>query len=165
MHWIAPILAGIPFGAGNAAVFIYATSYLVHSYDFYAASALAGNAVLRSAMGATLPLAGPSMYAKLGAHWAGTLLGLLEAICIPIPFIFYKYGHKIRERSTLIRQMREDKEKQDRRRKRAEDKIRRKAEAEPGVGPGMETAAAVSEGIEIEKDLEKGEIESEVSKS
>lgn len=78
VHWIAPILAGIPFGAGNAAVFIYASNYLVSSYDIYAASALAGNAVLRSAMGATLPLAGPSMYRALGAHWAGTLLGLLE---------------------------------------------------------------------------------------
>lgn len=78
VHYIAPILAGIPFGAGNAAVFIYASNYLVSSYDIYAASALAGNAVLRSAMGATLPLAGPSMYKALGAHWAGTLLGLLE---------------------------------------------------------------------------------------
>lgn len=77
---------------GNAAVFIYATNYLVHSYDIYAASALAGNAVLRSFMGATLPLAGPAMYKALGAHWAGTLLGLLEVICIPIPFIFCKWN-------------------------------------------------------------------------
>ncbi len=86
VHWIAPIIAGVPFGAGNAAVFIYASNYLVSSYDIYAASALAGNAVLRSMMGATLPLAGPSMYRTLGANWAGTLLGLLEAACIPIPF-------------------------------------------------------------------------------
>ena len=85
VHWILPILAGVPFGAGNGAVFIYASSYLVHSYDIYAASALAGNAVLRSVMGATLPLAGPAMYQNLGPHWAGTLLGLLEVICIPIP--------------------------------------------------------------------------------
>jgi hypothetical protein len=62
VHWIAPILAGIPFGAGNCGVFIYASNYLVHSYGIYAASALAGNAVLRSAMGGALPLAGPKMY-------------------------------------------------------------------------------------------------------
>lgn len=61
VHWIAPIIAGIPFGAGNCGVFIYASNYLVHSYGIYAASALAGNAVLRSAMGGTLPLAGPAM--------------------------------------------------------------------------------------------------------
>lgn len=51
-----PILAGIPFGAGNGGVFIYASNYLVQSYGIYAASALAGNAVLRSVLGATLPL-------------------------------------------------------------------------------------------------------------
>lgn len=61
VHWIAPLLSGIPFGAGNAAIFIYASSYLIHSYGIYAASALAGNAVLRSAMGGALPLAGPKM--------------------------------------------------------------------------------------------------------
>lgn len=61
VHWIAPLLAGIPFGAGNCGVFIYASNYLVYSYGIYAASALAGNAVLRSAMGGALPLAGPKM--------------------------------------------------------------------------------------------------------
>jgi len=33
VHWIAPILAGVPFGAGNGAVFIYASAYLVQCYD------------------------------------------------------------------------------------------------------------------------------------
>ena len=32
VHWIWPILAGIPFGAGTTAAFIYATNYLSQSY-------------------------------------------------------------------------------------------------------------------------------------
>lgn len=36
VHWIVPILAGVPFGMGNCAVFIYATNYLVYSYNIYA---------------------------------------------------------------------------------------------------------------------------------
>ena len=32
VHWIWPILAGIPFGAGNTGVFIYASNYLAQSY-------------------------------------------------------------------------------------------------------------------------------------
>lgn len=155
-HWILPILAGIPFGMGNCGVFIYATNYLVHSYDIYAASALAGNAVLRSVMGATLPLAGPAMYKALGPHWAGTLLGLLEVICIPIPFVFYRYGWKIRQKSALISSMREDKERSDAKRSRAHDKASKRAEAEAQAGAGMETGAAVAETLVIEKDLEKG---------
>ncbi|KAI7337383.1 MFS general substrate transporter [Hortaea werneckii] len=126
--WIVPILAGVPFGMGNCAVFIYASNYLVYSYDIYAASALAGNAVLRSIMGATMPLAGAAMYATLGARWAGTLLAILEAICIPIPFVFYRYGWKIRQKSKLIRKMRADKERQIEKRRRYEGKVEVKRE-------------------------------------
>lgn len=116
VHWIWPILAGIPFGAGNTAVFIYASNYLAHSYGIYAASALAGNSIVRSFLGGTLPLAGPAMYEKLNPHWAGTLLGLAQVAIIPIPVVFYKYGHKIRKKSVLIQNMQKDKVKLDGRR-------------------------------------------------
>jgi hypothetical protein len=138
--WAASIAAGIPFGAGNAGVFIYASNYLVHSYGIYAASAMAGNAVIRSLLGGTLPLAGPAMYRALGPNWAGTLLGLLEVIIIPIPFVFYKYGHRIRENSALIREMRENEERQERKRRRAEERMKKgklnekKKEMETQVG-------------------------------
>jgi hypothetical protein len=120
IHWIWSILAGIPFGAGNTIVFIYATSYMASCYGIYSASALAGNSVIRSFIGGTLPLAGPSMYTSLTPQWAGTLLGLLEVVLIPIPFVFYKWGKPIRQRSRLIRQMREDQERIDRRTRRLE---------------------------------------------
>ncbi len=116
IHWALPIAAGIPFGAGNTAVFIYASNYLVHSYGIYAASAMAGNSLVRSLLGGTLPLAGPALYRALGANWAGTLLGVLEILIIPIPFVFYRYGAKIRTRSALIRAMREDQERAERKR-------------------------------------------------
>ncbi|KAL2681846.1 major facilitator superfamily domain-containing protein [Phyllosticta citricarpa] len=108
--WWWPILAGIPFGAGNCTVFIYASNFLASTYGVFAASALAGNSVLRSVMGGVLPLAGPSLYNTLGPHWAGTLLGLLEVLLIPIPFVFYRYGGRIRQRSKLIAEMQRDME-------------------------------------------------------
>ncbi|KAK8178108.1 major facilitator superfamily domain-containing protein [Phyllosticta citrichinensis] len=108
--WWWPILAGIPFGAGNCTVFIYSSNFLASTYGVFAASALAGNSVLRSVMGGVLPLAGPAMYNSLGPHWAGTLLGLLEVLLIPIPFVFYRYGARIRQRSRLIADMRRDME-------------------------------------------------------
>lgn len=125
IHWSISIAAGIPFGCGNGAVFIYASNYLVHSYGIYAASAMAGNAVMRSFMGGTLPLAGPAMYRALGPNWAATLLGLLEVAIIPIPVVFYKYGHKIREKSSLIREMRENEERQEKKRQRAQERAQR----------------------------------------
>ncbi len=58
------------------------------------------------------------MYDKLGAHWAGTLLGLVQIAIIPIPVIFWKYGHRIRMKSALISSMRVDEDRREAKRKR-----------------------------------------------
>ncbi|KAI0123642.1 polyamine transporter 3 [Xylariales sp. AK1849] len=151
IHWAIPIAFGIPFGAGNTISFIYGSNYLAGAYGIYAASALAGNAVTRSIFGGTLPLAGPSMYGKLTPQWAGTLLGLLEVAMIPIPIIFYKYGESIRAKSPIIRQMREDTEKNERRAERAH--TRKAKQAEHAAGHGAQDKAA---GGPLEHDVEKG---------
>jgi len=39
------------------------------------------------------------MYESLGTQWATSILGFVAAAMIPIPFVFYRYGPKIRERS------------------------------------------------------------------
>ncbi|KAG5984864.1 hypothetical protein E4U55_002791 [Claviceps digitariae] len=113
IHWAVPIAFGIPFGCGNTISFVYGSNYLAGAYGIYAASALAGNAVIRSIFGGTLPLAGPKMYALLTPQWAGTLLGLLEVAMIPIPFVFWRYGGRIRARSRTIRLLREEQERYD----------------------------------------------------
>jgi MFS family permease len=109
VHWVWPILAGVPIGAGNIAVFIYATTHLANTYDLYAASALASNTVVRSVLGGVLPLIRSRLYQSLGANWASAFLGFLQIVIIPIPFVFYKYGDRIRKRSSLIANIREEK--------------------------------------------------------
>lgn len=125
--WAAPIAFGIPFGAGNSMSFIYGSNYLAGSYGIYAASALAGNAVLRSIFGGVLPLAGPKMFSALSPQWAGTILGLMEVVIIPIPFILWRYGGKIRAKSRVIRQLREDQDKLDEKRARGLARMERRA--------------------------------------
>ncbi|KAH8595280.1 major facilitator superfamily domain-containing protein [Bisporella sp. PMI_857] len=133
IHWVWPILAGIPFGAGNCLVFVYSASYIAGCYGIYSASALAGNAVIRSTLGGTLPLAGALMYKAMTPRWAGTFLGLVQVILIPIPWAFYKYGDKIRSKSPLIRQMREDQEKSEARAARAKNLAERKRAQDNGA--------------------------------
>ncbi|CAE7203653.1 unnamed protein product [Rhizoctonia solani] len=99
VHYIVPIIAGVPFGAGMLFVFTSVISYLIDSYTLYAASALAANAVLRSIMGAVFPLFTPSMYASLGDQWACMIFAFLALVCTPIPFLFYRFGPAIRARS------------------------------------------------------------------
>ena len=38
------------------------------------------------------------MYEDLGLHWAASIPAFLSLMCVPMPFVFWKYGHKIRAR-------------------------------------------------------------------
>lgn len=99
IHWIAPVIAGAPFGLGMILIFTSVLSYLIDSYLLYAASALAGNAVARSLLGAVFPLFSAQMYEGLGFRWASGLLAFLALACAPMPFLFYKYGPALRAKS------------------------------------------------------------------
>lgn len=91
-----------------------ASTHLTKSYSdvVFAASALAANAVLRSLFGAVFPLFTPYMYEGLGIHWASSVPAFMALACLPFPFLFYKYGEKIRmkckyaaEASKVLQQM------------------------------------------------------------
>lgn len=95
-HWISGIIAGIPFGLGLVPLFLGITSYLTDCYGQYAASALAANAVLRSLFGAAFPLFARQMYERLGTPWATSLLGFLALFMAPLPWVFYRFGPRLR---------------------------------------------------------------------
>ncbi len=39
------------------------------------------------------------MFQGIGVNWAGTLLGCVALILVPIPVVFYKFGARIRQNS------------------------------------------------------------------
>ena len=73
-----------------------AANYLVDVFTVHAASAMAANTVLRSAFAAIIPLAGPTMYRQLGYGWGASVLGFISLTCVPIPFLFLRYGEWLR---------------------------------------------------------------------
>lgn len=97
IHWIVCIIAGAPFGFGMVLVFLSIMNYLIDAYTIFAASVLAANSVLRSCFGAAFPLFTTYMYQNLGIHWASSIPAFLALACVPFPFLFYKYGPKIRQ--------------------------------------------------------------------
>ncbi|KAK9429792.1 major facilitator superfamily domain-containing protein [Lipomyces doorenjongii] len=99
VHFVVPIIAGVPFGFGLILVFSGVFTYLVEAYRPYAASALAANGFLRSSFAAVFPLISIPMYDNLGYAWASALLGFLCLGCMPFPFLFYKFGPYLRKRS------------------------------------------------------------------
>jgi len=99
VHWIVPTLSGLFTGFGLLCIFLQLLNYLVDAYLMFAASAIAANTFLRSFAGAGFPLFATYMFNGMGIQWASTLLGCVAAALVPIPIIFYKYGHVIRARS------------------------------------------------------------------
>ncbi|EDN94282.1 hypothetical protein SS1G_10155 [Sclerotinia sclerotiorum 1980 UF-70] len=99
IHWIVPTLSGLLTGFGLLAIFLQSLNYLVDAYLMFAASAIAANTFLRSLAGAGFPLFSQYMFKALGINWAGTLLGCVALVLVPIPVCFYIYGERIRRKS------------------------------------------------------------------
>ena len=99
IHWIACTLAGVFLATSILLIFVAYLNYLTDTYLMYAASALAANTVARSAAGAAAPLFTNYMFEALGVGGGGSLIGGVAVLLAPIPFIFYRYGRPIRERS------------------------------------------------------------------
>ncbi|RFU74475.1 major facilitator superfamily transporter [Trichoderma arundinaceum] len=115
VHWIVPIIGSAIFGTGNLFVFTGIFTFLVDAYPMYAASALAANAFVRCSFAgcdmmltregfaAVFPLFGTQMYNKLGYQWASSLLAFLTVAMMPFPYLFFRYGKKIRKNSRFAK--------------------------------------------------------------
>ena len=105
IHWIGPVIGTVLFGLGFFTIFQTALSYLIDTFQRYAASAMAANTFLRSSFAVAFPLFINPMYQKLGIPWATTVFACFAVALIPIPFIFYFYGKQIRSRGKYTSNM------------------------------------------------------------
>ncbi|OAL04999.1 MFS general substrate transporter [Phaeosphaeriaceae sp. SRC1lsM3a] len=113
VHWIVPTLAGIMFGMGYLCLFMALLNYLVDAYEIFAASAMAAASLSRSSFGAILPFAAKPMYEAMGVAWATSLLGFFSlALCV-VPFVFVKWGGKMREKSPFCQYLRQKKKEEE----------------------------------------------------
>lgn len=92
----SPMMAGSLIGFGVLFCFLGIFNYLIDVYLANAASALAANTVCRSAAGFGFPLFATQMYETLNPQWASSLLGFIALVMVPVPFLLYKWGPKIR---------------------------------------------------------------------
>lgn len=100
VFWIVPDIGIALVGAGTILTFQSIQSYVIDAFTLHAASALAAVSCLRSFAGFGFPLFAPAMYAKLGFGWGDTLLALVAIVVgCPAPWLFWKYGEKIRSGS------------------------------------------------------------------
>lgn len=94
-----PIVAAGFVGAGSNVITQQCINYLVDTYGLYAASAVSANTILRSILGASLPLVAQPMLNALGVGPAMSILGGIACLLLPAPFVLMQYGLRLRKMS------------------------------------------------------------------
>jgi hypothetical protein len=97
--WIATCIGAACMGFGFFTIFQAGLNYLIDTFPTVSASAIGANTFLRSAFAAAFPLFARVMYTRLGIPWASSILGFVSVAMIPIPYLFYIFGRRIRARS------------------------------------------------------------------
>ncbi|KAK1821871.1 hypothetical protein LTR12_003747 [Friedmanniomyces endolithicus] len=96
---IPQIISGAPVGMGIVLIFLQGINYIIDVYMMHSNSAIAGNTVIRSFVGAAFPMFAKYMYKSLGVQWATSVLGFVAVGLIPVPILFFVYGARIRKLS------------------------------------------------------------------
>ncbi|KAK4944032.1 hypothetical protein LTR10_016553 [Elasticomyces elasticus] len=103
VHWMVPIVGSSFFAIGIITLFNPVMTYLGIAYPKYAASIFAGNALFRASFGAIFPLFARQLFQRLGIGPGNSLLAGIAVCFMPLPYIFYKNGVKIRHISKNAR--------------------------------------------------------------
>jgi len=101
VHFIVPLIGAAIFAFGMLVTYICIQTYLVDAFQQYAASALAATIVLRSIFGAVFSIIGTDLYQSLGYGWGTTLLAFISVAALPIPYLFWRYGERLRAKPFL----------------------------------------------------------------
>ncbi|KAK1150197.1 hypothetical protein N8T08_000099 [Aspergillus melleus] len=103
IHWIGPLIGAVLMGFGFFTIFQAALNYLIDTFQKVAASAVAANTFLRSLFAGCFPLFAHIMFREMGVDWASSVLGFVAVALIPIPYLFYIFGKRIRARGKWSR--------------------------------------------------------------
>jgi multidrug resistance protein len=91
-HWIVPIIGSSLISIGAMFCFLPVSMYLVDAYSVFAASATAGNLMVRSIVSAVLPLAAEPLYHSVGYGWGNSIFAFIAMAFLPVPFLLVRYG-------------------------------------------------------------------------
>lgn len=127
--WVAPVLSGIPFGAGFMLIFMAMLNYLSDAYMTFSASAQGIASTVRSVLGVLLPFAAHDMFQTLGVAWACSTLAFLSILLGMLPFLFLKFGERLRANSKFCQEIHEA------HRKELEESEREKNQQQQGGSP------------------------------
>lgn len=94
----------ISIGIGFFTIFQACLNYLVDTFQKYGASAIAANTFLRSCLAGAFPLFITAELHTLGVDWGMTVFACFATLLIPVPYVFFIYGKRIRASGTWSRE-------------------------------------------------------------
>jgi len=96
------------FGLVLIATYVSSYEYIIDSYQDHAAIALASITMVRYLIAGGVVMAARPMYERLGVSWTMTLLGCIGTVLAPAPWVFWKFGRKLRKKSPYAKGPEED---------------------------------------------------------
>jgi len=103
-HWVV-YLIGLVLVGFAADEFAYTfNGYLSNSYTIYASSSLAAPAFLRGMVSGVMPLFAHQIFTGLGSNVAGSIIAAVATLFCVMPYVFFRYGKSMREKSQFARQ-------------------------------------------------------------
>ncbi|KAL0783056.1 hypothetical protein CaCOL14_000962 [Colletotrichum acutatum] len=103
ISYLVPIVGSSLFTAGGLLLYISILNYLAESYPDHVSSVLAGNELFNAMCGATFPLFIPPMYYRFDVLGSSMILAIFAVAFVPLPFILYMRGAKLRKQSNYAR--------------------------------------------------------------
>lgn len=95
----SPLAASVLLAYGILGVFTGSCEYIIHTYGDFSPAALAFATFTRYLVAGIAVGVAPSMWRNVGVQWSLTIMGCISAMLVPIPYIFYKWGPRIRATS------------------------------------------------------------------
>lgn len=99
IHWIVPILFQCLSMTASVVIYAPANLFMMDTYGpLYGASAAGAAMISRYFLSASFPLFSLQLFQQLGAGWASTVLAACTMVMAPIPYLFFKWGERLRGR-------------------------------------------------------------------
>jgi len=99
IHFMVPIVFQGLAMMSSTLIYAPVNLFMLDTYGpLYGASASGAAMLTRYLLSAAFPLFGLRMYKALGVGWATSLLAFVTVAMAPIPWLFWKFGVRLRER-------------------------------------------------------------------
>ena len=113
IHPVVGIFGLILFSWGTFIIYLATLNYIADTYETFASSGVACQALLRNILGGCFPLFSEGMYNNLTPPIASSVLGGIAAFLGIAPFILFFYGTWLRKHSLVLSQLaRQEEEKE-----------------------------------------------------